>query len=181
MQHSFYTTVFHGVFAIATHKEPDNKIHPNLKSGKTYPAETQEKINKEMRKGRVAGPFSVVPFSKFVCSPIGIIPKSTPGKFRLIQHLSYPKNDSVNSNIPKEFSSVQYATTDDAIRMILSKGVGCFLYKTDIEDAFRLVPLHPHYYKYFVFHMDNQFFFDMCLPMGCSQSCHICNILRIGV
>lgn len=65
----------------------------------------------------IAGPFSEQSFSPFVSSPLGIVPKSEPGKFRIIHDLLYPKNNSVNTNIPKENSVVQYDTINWVINM----------------------------------------------------------------
>ena len=49
-------------------------------------------------------------------------------------------------------------------------GQGCFLSKTDIADAFRIVPLHPSQYCLFGFVRREQFYYDHCLPFGCSAS-----------
>ena len=45
--------------------------------------------------------------------------------------------------------------------------------KTDIADAFCIVPLHPSQYSLFGFVWREQFYYDRCLPMGCSASCKI--------
>ncbi len=78
-----------------------------------------------------------------VISGPGIVPKKDPSEFRLIHHLSYPKGSSVNDYIPQEFSSVKYACINDAISVIKSLGAGCFMAKTDIKSAFRIIPVHP--------------------------------------
>lgn len=44
--------------------------------------------------------------------------------------------------------------------------------KADIADAFRLIPLHPTQYHLMGFYWEG-YWFDKCLPMGCSQSCRI--------
>ena len=62
----------------------------NLKSALQYPNIVSQKIAKEVKLGRIAGPFSEPPFEKFTISPIGLQPKRQPGEFRLIHHLSYP-------------------------------------------------------------------------------------------
>ena len=69
-----------------------------------------EKIRKELDMGRIEGPFLEPPFDNFKCSPLSVREKREPGKYRLLHNLSYPYNeDSVNFNIPKERSTVQYA------------------------------------------------------------------------
>ena len=59
----------------------------NLKSALENAKIVQEKLNKELLKDRIAGPSDSPPFSNFVCSPIGAVPKKQSGKFRLIHHL----------------------------------------------------------------------------------------------
>ena len=47
--------------------------------------------------GRIAGPFRDIPFVNFQSSPLVLVPKHDPGKYRLIHDLSYPKSDSINA------------------------------------------------------------------------------------
>ena len=119
----------------------------NLKRTKDNPTSVTEKLSKELTAGRIVGPFDVPPFDPFRVSPLGIIPKKSPGEFRLIHHLSYPAGSSVNDGIPKELATMRYATIDDAIRLIKSLGKGCFLAKTDIKSAFRIIPVSPTIFR----------------------------------
>ena len=93
----------------------------------------EETIHKELSLGRVAGPFSAPPFHNLVVSPLGLIPKKDPCQFRVIHDLSFPKGNSVNVGIPKEFCSVSYADYDYLMSLITSVGQGCFIAKADIE------------------------------------------------
>ena len=63
---------------------------PNLKSVQNDPATAKVKLMKEVNLKRLAGPFHQRPMKNLIISPIGLIPKSEPGKVRLIQHLSFP-------------------------------------------------------------------------------------------
>ena len=45
--------------------------------------------------------------------------------------------------------------------------------KADIEDAFRLIPIHPSDYHRLGFRWEGKYFYDMTLPMGASSSCQI--------
>jgi len=145
----------------------------NLSSALEHPDIVHGKLTKELQAGRIAGPFRNPPFSAFCTSPLGLVEKKVPGTYRLIHHLSYPEGGSVNDGIPPESSSVNYQTIDQAIASIKSLGRGCYLAKTGIADAFRIVPLHPSQYPLFGFQWEGQFFYDRCLPMGCSSSCQI--------
>ena len=113
----------------------------NLTSALDNPEIVDMKLGKELAAHRLAGPFSFPPFDSFRVSPLGLVPKKTPGDFRLIHHLSFPNGSSVNDGISPEHTSVHYATVSDAIRLIKAAGHGCFLAKTDIKNAFRIMQI----------------------------------------
>lgn len=144
----------------------------NLKSASDHPQAIQDYIEKELKADRLAGPFEHPPFQNFTVSPIGVVPKKS-GKFRFIQHLSYPLGNSINSGIPDDKASVQYASTDEAIRLISSAGKGAWLVKLDIKCAFKIVPVHPDDYHLLGFKWSGKYYFDKTLPMGCRSSCQI--------
>ena len=97
----------------------------------------------------MTGPFDTTPFRNFQVSPISLILKKNSNKFRTIFYLSYPKSGStgISCSISKKDYSLQYVKIDDAIEGIQRFGKGCFLEKTDIESAFRLVFVHPDEYE----------------------------------
>lgn len=64
---------------------------PNLLSTTQQPQMVDQKVAKELEAHRLAGPFDPPPFPVFRVSPLGIVPKKTPGEFRMIHHLSYPR------------------------------------------------------------------------------------------
>ena len=70
---------------------------------------------KEVKEERYAGPFSEPPFTEFIQSPIGLVPKDNGKATRLIFHLLYPK-DSVSINL---------ATPDSLNTQILIKQLDC--------------------------------------------------------
>ena len=139
----FLVDGFRSGFRISYIGEYSHFESPNLQSAIHSPDVAFAKLQKEIDAGRVVGPFDAPPFPSFRTSPIGIIPKKTPNEFRLIHHLSYPKGSSVNDFIPEESSSVQYATINDAISILKKLGTCCFLAKTDIKSAFRIIPVYP--------------------------------------
>lgn len=143
----------------------------NHKSALSNPTAVYEKLAKESLAGRIAGPFKKPPLKNLVCSPLGLIPKSD-GKFRLIHDLSFPKGHSVNSDIPVENSAVTYDTIDNVVRLIKTYGSGALMAKTDIENAFRIIPIAPSDYHLLGFSWNNFFYYDKCLPMGASSSCN---------
>ena len=147
----------------------------NLKSAVEFPAVVDKKKAKELALGRILGPFDApAPSDNFRMSPLGVVPKKTPGEFRTIHHLSYPEDSSVNDYIPKEISAVQYATIQDAIRLIKQQpGSQVFMAKVDIESAFRIIPVSPMDRPLLGFQWKGKFFMDAVLPMGVSSACAI--------
>ena len=143
----------------------------NLKSAIDNPMAVDVKISQELKLNRIAGPFDQPPFECFRVSPLGLVPKKVPGEYRMIHHLSFPKGQSVNDEISVEYSHVQYARIDDAIKPIKEVGQGCYLAKTDIKSAFRIIPIRPEDYPLLGMTWQEQFYFDKCMPMGCSSSC----------
>ena len=109
----------------------------------------------------------------FRASPIGLVPQKALGKFRIIHHLSYPPQNSINDGIPDNLATVKYASTDDAIRLIKKSGSGCVLSKVDIKSAFKIIPIHPSDHNLLGLSWDNMYYYDKTLPMGCRSSCAI--------
>lgn len=144
----------------------------NLKSARELPEVLRDKVSKEVSLGRMDGPFVSPPFSNFRVSPLGVVPKKEVGKYRLIHHLSHPKGFSVNDGIPKEDASVSYVSFDRAVMLVSQAGSGALMAKSDIESAFRLLPVHPECYHLLGCQVEGEYFYDACLPMGCSISCY---------
>lgn len=147
----------------------------NLISAKDHEFQLGEKIIKEVNAGRIAGPFHRAPFANLRLSPVGLVPKKD-GGWRMIQHLSYPQGSSVNEFIDPELATVQYTSFDKVLDTISGIGRGAQLARMDIKSAFRLLILHPDEFDLFGFKFKGQFFFDKCLPMGCSASCALFEI-----
>ena len=57
--------------------------------------------------------------------------------------------------------------------LIKQLGCGCYLAKTDIKSAFRILPVHRDDYMLLGFSWKENFYYDLCVPMGCASSCAI--------
>ena len=79
--------------------------------------------------------------------------------FRLIHHLSHTKGWSVNDGIPDELTLVSYTTLDEAIVQIKKIGNTAFIAKSDIESAFRLLPVKKEDYHLLGFPVKRKIFF----------------------
>ena len=142
------------------------------------------KVMKEVKEKRFAGPYREVPFENYIQSPIGLVPKEGGDGTRLIFHLSYPRNgQSINACTPRELCTVKYPDFDKAIKMCLHE-IGMtegnspiFLGKSDMRSAFRNLGLNPQCFRFLIMKarspLDNQwyYFIDKCLPFGASISC----------
>ena len=100
-------------------------------------------------------------------NPIGIIPKPhQPGKFRLIVDLSAPRGFSVNDGISPSLCSLDYISVDQAARLIAKCGRGTLMAKTDLQSAYRHVPVHPEDQHLLGLEWDGQIYCDRALPFG---------------
>lgn len=66
---------------------------------------------------------------------------------------------------------MHYTSFDEVLDMIAERGTGAFLGKMDVRSAFRLLPVNPSNHQLVGFKFNNDFYYDMCLPMCCSISC----------
>ena len=115
----------------------------NLPSCREQPQVINDYLAVECAEGRVLGPLEPNNLPYIHTSHIGVIPKSTPGKWRLITDMSFPEGSSVNDGISEKFCSLSYVGVQDAIQGILTYGKGALLAKVDIRNAYRVVPIHP--------------------------------------
>ena len=129
--------------------------------------ELWNKVMKEVKLQRYAGPFSAPPFKQYIQLPIGLVPKDNGKQTRLIFHLSYDftskegVNRSLNHHTLQHHCTVKYNDLDHAVNNCLRllknledkrfKGVKRLVFaKTDVRSAFRLVPIIPEHYKWLI-------------------------------
>jgi hypothetical protein len=146
----------------------------NLQSARENPEIVDELLMTEVQKGFVRGPFEKLEFPCYRVSPLGIATGKYSGKKRLILDLSSPHDheeiDSVNNLIDKEKCSLKYVRIDDAIAKIKELGPKSILCKTDISDAFKLIPVDPKFWPLLCVKWRNLFFYFVRLPFGSRSS-----------
>ena len=125
--------------------------------------------------GHLLGPFDDPPFEQMVFSPINIVPKAgSVNKYRLIHNLKFPYNDqSVNSCIPKENSTVKYHHIDEVIEMALAIGTCVKGARCDIEAAFCHQSMHFSQLFLLGFTFNGKYYINSSLPFGAASSCQI--------
>ena len=149
----------------------------NVPTAQDQPNVVTANLMKEVALGRVAGPFPTPPFPNFQVSAIGLVPKKHSDRFRTIFHLYFPKSGvtSINHFISKGDYSLHYITIDNVIKGILHLGKGSYLAKTDIESAFRLIPLSPSDYELFRMYWQGSYYYDKVLPFGLRSAPYLFN------
>lgn len=140
----------------------------NLRSVVALEVVVRQKIQKELREGRVLGPFVSPPLPNLRMSPLVVVPKKGSGEYRLIHHLLYPRGSSVNDRIPEHLSSVWYTSFNQAVAMVHRCRPRAWMAKAHIKSAFWLLPDEFHLLG---FSFDGLYFMDRALPIGCSISC----------
>ena len=143
--------------------------------------ELWNKVMKEVKEKRYAGPFKTIPFDNYIQSPIGLVPKDGGKKTRLIFHLSYPRDEekgtSINRATPSEMCTVKYKEFDQAVKLCIKEGKECYIGKSDMTAAFRHLAMNKKFWKFLVMKAQNPidgiwyYFIDKCMPFGASISC----------
>ena len=124
-------------------------------------------LQSEVQTGRVAGPFSQPLLPVLHVSRFGVIPKRhQPGKWRLILDLSSPAGHSVNDGIAGKDYSLQYMKVDDIIAGIMRLGQSSLMAKFDVQNAYRIEPVHTEDRKLLGMKWRGAFYVDMVLPFG---------------
>ena len=147
----------HGFLLGYVNSEPVQVQSDNLKFSIGDETELWNKVMKEVKLKRYAGPYTQIPFEEdYIQSPIGLVPKDNGKDTCLIFHLSDPrtksgvKSNSVNANIPQHLCKVQYPDFSLAIQRCLEEGVGCKLGKSDNRSAFRNLGIFPGHFRYLI-------------------------------
>ena len=136
------------------HRHPelrlDGLVYPNLSSAFANPSIVTTAIISELNAGRYLGPFSSLSdipsiYHPVRTSPLGVIPKkhTFPPKFRIIQHFSFPEGLSVNDGIDPDEYRIHYQGLSHALDHLREVGSAALMWKADVSDAFRTLPIHP--------------------------------------
>lgn len=153
--------------------------HPtwdNHPSARDYPSHVQDFLDKECGHGVMLGPFPSPPFTPWVqVSPLMTRPKKEEGKRRVILDLSFPEGRGVNAGILMncyEGEQLNYTlpTVLDFTALIAAAGAGAWLWKVDLERAYRQLRIDPLAYPLLGIRHNNMFYIDICPSFGCRVS-----------
>lgn len=137
-----------------------------------------------MDNGFLLGPFRDIPFKNYRINPIGVAIGKYSKKKRLIVDMSAPHDNedipSLNILIDKEFS-LTYVKIDDAVRLIKNLGLGSFLIKTDITDAFQNIPIQEELWPFHGIKWKDYYYFYKRFVFGSRSSPKIFDFLSTAV
>jgi len=147
-------------FALGSVGSLTPSIYRNHSSVSEHQTFLKDKIISNIKLGCVKGPYLQAPFSNFVPSPLGYVPKKSKNSFRIIHDWSFPKNSqSVNTTISYENSTVTLDSFDGVANLVLSAGKICLIAKADFEEAFTIILISPLDYDKLGFSFNNCLFF----------------------
>ena len=154
----------------------------NKESTESLPHVFLDILQTEFNKGRYLGPFSreelELEIGPFQSSPLSLVPKSgKPGKYRLIQNLSFPHtnlpNPSINSFLDSDKFPCTWGTFRTISTLIRSLPPGSQAAVRDISEAYRIIPLHESQWAGVVVRIANQpdlFALNTCNSFGCATA-----------
>ena len=105
-------------FSLEYEGERSIRAPDNLPSADTKPELIRERLQKEVKLGRMWGPFEESPFQHLMCSLVGLVPKKDSDEMRMIMHLSFPYGSSINDFIDQDKASTQYQQFDDTVTLV---------------------------------------------------------------
>ena len=161
--------------------ELKSDVGRNHKGARDFPEFINSYFNSECSQLRIVGPFHNNPLSvPLVISPLNSVPKSESEERRVIVDLSWPHGHAVNNGISKdkylsEPIDLRYASVEDVCNMVLSIGAGALIYKRDLKQAYRQIPVDPRDYQYLGYKWGDMMFFDTVLAMGQRNAAMACS------
>ena len=139
-------------------------------TGKDEARFIKQQSKEEIKLGRWSKSFGKKLLPGMHSSPIGAIPKSTPGKYRFIMDQSRGPY-SLNSTIPRHKVKVKLDTIHDLGKKLLAVRKKypkrkIILWKSDVKSAYRLLPVHPHWQIKQAVFVNGQHHIDRCNTFG---------------
>lgn len=153
-------------------------IPKNHNSALSSPQVVDAHILKELELKRYSGPFSVSQLltliGPFRTAPLGVVPKSNSDKARVIQDLSFPRNDathaSVNSEINSDDFPCEWGSFAQCYFLVAKAPVGSQVAVFDVDSAYRNIPVHPEDQPHFCVSWKDQVYIDHCVAFGSASS-----------
>ena len=111
------------------------------------------------------GPFATPPFKDLNVSPLMATEQKT--KVRPILNLSAPVGNSLNDAVDKiKIRKLTMSSAKKFGQTLIRLGRYSKFAKSDLVDAYKLIPIHPSNWKYYGFKWLGKFFVDTTTPFG---------------
>ena len=81
-------------------------------------------------------------------------------------NLSVPQDHSVNDAISSEVAQMHYASVLDAAAMVRSLGPGTLMAKVDLQNAYRILPVHADDQPLLAIRWRQATYLDTAVPFG---------------
>ncbi|QRV82385.1 polyprotein like [Ceratobasidium sp. AG-Ba] len=151
---------------------------PNQNSALKNPDVVRKAIANELHAGCYTGPFSATELTNLIgpfrSAPLGVVAKSTPGEFRIIQDFSFPCNGgehpALNAEINPDDFQCEWGTFDEVVKIIISAPPGAQAATLDVESAYRQMPVSIVDQHNIVISWEDKLYVDHCVPFGARSS-----------
>ena len=170
--------IHHG-FNLGIHSILDITYIPaNHSLANQHPLEIMSYINNELSCSRYSGPFSPdcleALIGLFWTSPLGVVPKQTPGEFCLVQDFSYPHNDpfysSLNSEIDTTSLSCNWSTFQEIVAIFIDAPKDTQAATLDVDAAFWQCPIRPSQQLNFIIYFNGLCYISHIAPFGTASA-----------
>ena len=152
---------------------PSDTNHPNAPC---FPADVTRFLDNEVKIGAMLGPFTAPPFREWSqLSPLMTVEKKDSASRRVIMDLSFPIGYGVNSGVPKncfQGAARQYSlpTIHHLGQCILAMDRECYIWKADLERAYRHLRCDPLDYPLMGVRHQGAYYTDIYPSFGCRGS-----------
>jgi hypothetical protein len=151
---------------------------PNHNSALSHPNHVLSHIHNELSHKRYSGPFSrsklEALIGPFRTSPLGTVPKSDSNERRIVQDLSFPRNDpsrpSINDQVNMDDFRCDWGTFNDVRTIVIDAPPGTQAATFDVDSAFRCCPILPTQQSSFIIHWNDLYYIDHDAPFGAASS-----------
>ena len=92
-----------------------------------------------------------------------------------------PTGSSINNGISQEHSSLRYTSLDHPASMVNLIGQGALMVRSDIKEAYRIIPIHTHDQYLLGVRWNDYFYTDRMLPFGLCSATKIFSVVADGL
>ncbi|KAG9105221.1 hypothetical protein FRC07_009484, partial [Ceratobasidium sp. 392] len=150
----------------------------NHKSALLQPGVIEAHIETELAAGHYTGPFGRDELERligpFQTAPLGVVEKSTPGTFRIIQDFSYSPDrnnpTSLNDQIDTSKFICVWGFFHVVAQAIANAPPGTLAATMDVDAAYRQIPIHILDQPHIVFRWGDNYYVDGRVPFGAASS-----------